>query len=291
MATPTCSLPKPAFRLPLPLPGALPAPLLLGLAGVAAGGWGWLLHAAGATTAVPAAYLMVGLAAALASIGGFAFAAICGAMLLPFAGTPLQSVQVILVCSIANQAMSLWSLRRAIDWRGLWPYLAGGAAGVPLGTLALLHTDAGLYPRVLGGLLVAYAAWTMLGRPVALPPTGRRADAAVGLLGGAMGGLAGFPSAPLTVWCGLKGWDKARQRGVYQPFILPMQVLALGMLAVLAPGHDGMPGTGPEALLFVPASLAGTACGLALFRRMTDRQFGRAVTLMLLAAGAAMVLR
>jgi hypothetical protein len=35
----------------------------------------------------------------------------------------------------------------------------------------------------------------------------------------------------------------------------------------------------------------GTACGLAVFRRMTDRQFGGAVVWMLLAAGLAMVAR
>jgi uncharacterized membrane protein YfcA len=44
-------------------------------------------------------------------------------------------------------------------------------------------------------------------------------------------------------------------------------------------------------LLFIPASMVGTACGLALFRRLTDRQFGRAVNLMLLVAGLAMALR
>jgi hypothetical protein len=36
------------------------------------------------------------------------------------------------------------------------------------------------------------------------------------------GGLAEFPGAFVTIWCGLNGWDKARQRGVYQPFILGM---------------------------------------------------------------------
>src|SRR4051812_47636749 len=287
MAMQSFSLPGISRRVPRPALDALPAPVLFGLAGAAAGAWGWLLHGAGATAAVPAAFLAVGLAAALASIGGFAFSAICGAMLLPFTDSPLQSVQVILVCSIANQAMSLWSLRRAIDWRGLLPYLAGGVLGVPLGTLLLLQADAGLYPRLLGALLVAHAGWMMLGRSVVLPPMGRLADGAVGLLGGVMGGLAGFPSAPVTVWCGLQGWDKARQRGIYQPFILPMQVLACGLLAVLAPGSAAAPGA--AALLFVPASVIGTACGLAVFRRMTDRQFGGAVVWMLLAAAVVMV--
>jgi uncharacterized protein len=93
-----------------------------------------------------------------------------------------------------------------------------------------------------------------------------------------MGGLAGFPSAPMTVWCGLRGWDTARQRGVYQPFILPMQMLTFGMLAVLAPSGGTGPGFGAAALFVVPASVVGTACG-------------RAVTWMLLLAGLAMVAR
>jgi uncharacterized membrane protein YfcA len=113
----------------------------------------------------------------------------------------------------------------------------------------------------------------------------------VGLLGGMLGGLAAFPSGPLTVWCGLQGWDKSRQRGLYQPFILPMQVLALALMPLLAPaGHAG-PALGLGALAFVPPSLLGTACGLALFRRMTDRQFGRAIMLMLLVSGLAMLAR
>ena len=290
MTTGTFIFTKAGIRFARPSLDRLPAPLLFGLVAIAAGAWGWLLHAAGATTTMPAAFLAVGLAAALASIGGFAFGPICGAMLLPLAESPMQSVQVVLVCSIANQAMSLWSIRHEIAWRALLPYVAGGAVGVPLGVGLLLGTEPGLYPRLLGGVVVAYALWMAFGRPVVLPPLGRPVEAMVGLAGGMMGGLAGFPSGPLTVWCGLQGWDKARQRGLYQPFILPMQVLALGMMAVLAPAQGGA-APSPALLLPVPASLLGTACGLAVFRRMTDRQFGRAIALMLLAAGLAMALR
>jgi uncharacterized membrane protein YfcA len=291
MTTQTIAMARPAFRFARQSLDSLPAPLLIGLTVIVAGSWGSLLHATGATTALSVAFLAVGLAAALASIGGFAFGPICGAMLLPLAESPMQSVQVVLVCSIANQAMSLWSMRRDIAWRALLPYLAGGVVGVPLGVVLLLGTDPGLYPRLLGGVVVAYALWMAFGRPVVLPPMGRTVEAMVGLAGGLTGGLAGFPSGPMTIWCGLQGWDKARQRGLYQPFILPMQVLALVLLAVLAPGQDASPGIGFGVLLFLPASMVGTACGLALFRRMTDRQFGRAIALMLLAAGLAMALR
>jgi hypothetical protein len=42
-----------------------------------------------------------------------------------------------------------------------------------------------------------------------------------------------FPGAFVTIWCGLKGWSKERQRALYQPFILLTQVAAL-LLIVLA---------------------------------------------------------
>ena len=52
----------------------------------------------------PSATVMtvVFLAALMSSIAGFAFSAICGAMLFRWAGDPVQTVQIMLACSIAN---------------------------------------------------------------------------------------------------------------------------------------------------------------------------------------------
>jgi hypothetical protein len=99
-----------------------------------------------------------------------------------------------------------------------------------------------------------------------------------------MGGLAAFPSAFVAIWCSTKGWDKARQRGVYQPFILIMQVLALLLLQWVAPLGEG-PGLSAAAWTFVPAALLGTFCGLAIFRCLSERQFTIAVNLLLILSG------
>ena len=45
-------------------------------------------------------------------------------------------------------------------------------------------------------------------------------DAAAGALSGLAGGLAGLSGSFVTIWCSMRGWDKLRQRAVYQPFIL-----------------------------------------------------------------------
>ncbi len=41
-------------------------------------------------------------------------------------GDPVQVVQIMMTCNIANQAAMTWSTRRNIDWPGLLVYLTGG---------------------------------------------------------------------------------------------------------------------------------------------------------------------
>jgi hypothetical protein len=57
----------------------------------------------------------------------------------------------------------------------------------------------------------------------------------VGALGGFRGGLAGFPGAAITVWCGMRGWSKERQRALCQPYILLMLMETLTLVGVASP--------------------------------------------------------
>jgi len=72
-------------------------------------------------------------ASTVSSIAGFAFSALCGALLFHLMDSPVYAVQVMIVCSIAIQLLSVATLRRSIDWRSLPAYLAGGILGVPAG--------------------------------------------------------------------------------------------------------------------------------------------------------------
>ncbi|MFC7540774.1 TSUP family transporter [Siccirubricoccus deserti] len=190
------------------------------------------------TSADTMAIAAVLVAAMLGSIVGFGFAPLCAAMLLPLMGDPVQVVTILLLGSIAIQSLSVWTLRRSIDWHALLPFLAGGVLGLPIGVCLLLHLHRDDYVRLLGGLLVLYGAYMLFRRPVTVRSRPVH-DAIVGAAGGVMGGLAAFPSAFVAIWCGMKGWDKTHQRGVYQPFILIMQVLALPILQHVAPGSSG----------------------------------------------------
>jgi uncharacterized membrane protein YfcA len=239
---------------------------------------------------LPAAMAIVFAAAALSSIGGFAFSALCGALLFHVMA-PVSAVQLMIVCSIAIQTLSVVALRNAIDWSLLARFLLGGVVGLPLGVYLLLHLDAAVYKLTLGGLLVAYGAF-MLVRPAATVRwRSASIDVSAGLLGGITGGFAGFPGAFVTIWCALQGEAKDRQRGVYQPFILIMQILALAAISGAAPGPRLIAFShGLSALFYVPAALLGTWCGLGWYSRLSDAQFRTIVNLLLIASGVALAL-
>ena len=232
----------------------------------------------------------VAAAAFLSGIAGFAFSAICGAIVFQFRSDTLQVLQIMLACSIANQSLSVWALRRDIRRSALAPFLVGGVFGIPAGIWVLLNLNARAYATALGGVLFLYGTYMLFRKPILLRRTCVAADLAAGFLGGLMGGFAATPGAAVSVWCGMKGWDKVAQRAVFQPFILIMQVLTL--LIIVAYRRQGMSAVGfpPTALLCVPAGLAGTWFGLAWFRHLSDRTFRTAVNLLLIVSGAFLVL-
>ncbi len=269
--------------------GHLMAPMLLVASTGAILAYAVLLRTFGDTQVSLAALLGIFGAATLSSIAGFAFSAIAGALLLHLMKSPVQIVEIMMLCSIAIQSLSVWVLRQGIDWRSLATFLVGGLLGVVPGVFLLLHMQPTAYRRTIGVLLILYAGYMMLRRPVVLRWRSAAADTAIGFLSGMTGGLIGFPGAFVTIWCGTKAWDKAHQRSIYQPFILVMQVIALIAIPIIQPSraHAALPGTmawmAPCA--YVPAALLGTICGLRLYRTLNDRQFGIAVNAMLMVSG------
>jgi len=239
---------------------------------------------------VVAVLIAVFVASTVSSIAGFAFSALCGALLFHLTDSPVYVVQVMIVCSMAIQLLSVATLWRSIDWSSLPVFFAGGILGVPAGAYLLLHLQTGAYRNVIGALLIAYGGYLLVRRPARKLRTGPLADACAGFLGGVTGGLAGFPGASVTIWCGLKGWDKARQRGVYQPFILSMQPIALVVIALMRPASASAAQLDWKTLAFVPAALLGAWFGLRIFRRLSDRQFEIAVNALLIVSGIGLIL-
>ena len=229
----------------------------------------------------------------MSSIASFALAAVSGVYLFRTGDSPVHIVQIIVICSIAIQAVSLAALVGSLRVAPIFRLTLGGLLGLPIGLWLLYHVPAGLYTHTMGIALIAYALYRLASRSapkVRIEGSMARAlDVTAGVLGGITGGFAGFPGALVTIWCGLRSWDKIQQRATFSAFILAMQLCTLSVMAVIA--HTTRTQTAsfdPIALGYVPGALAGTLVGLRLFYRLTTLQFERAVLALLIASGLGM---
>jgi hypothetical protein len=96
-----------------------------------------------------------------------------------------------------------------------------------------------------------------------------------------------MPGAIPTIWCDMRGLPKSDQRGLVQPFIAIMQVLALALLL----GHQSL----SSKLLIdfaisVPALFAGSLLGIVAFRNINEVGFRRTILVLLLISGASLAL-
>jgi uncharacterized protein len=101
------------------------------------------------------------------------------------------------------------------------------------------------------------------------------------------GATAAFPGAFVTIWCGAHGWDKVRQRAIYQPFILGVQLVTL---AVMVPTSRTVV-VRPELLQYVAPAMLGSYLGLWGFSKLSTVQFNRVVSDLQLVSGVAMLLK
>jgi uncharacterized protein len=231
-------------------------------------------------------FLLATFAAALvAGLAGFAFGLVAAAVWLHVL-TPVQTASLIIAFGLIVQGIAVWKLRRALQWRRLWPFLLGGLVGVPLGValLGLANPD---YMRAgVGVLLIAYSVHG-LARPAMKPvAAGARTDAGVGLLNGILGGANGLAGIIVTIWCGLRGWPKDVQRTVFQP--VGVSVFAMSALWLGASGAVGLD-TLRLFAIGLPILLAGTWLGLKLYGRVDDAGFRKIVLTLLLVSGVALM--
>src|SRR5205814_1840789 len=129
----------------------------------------------------------------------------------------IEAVQIMMVASIGIQSYSVAQLSRAIVWSRCMPFILGGVALLPLGILLLTTLEPASYVLAMGAVLIVCGLVMLWRRPVVVVGRHRLADVLAGAVGGITGPLAAFPAPLVTIWCGMRGWDKVAQRAVYQP--------------------------------------------------------------------------
>ncbi len=233
------------------------------------------------------------LAGVVSGLAGFAFSAVaaCVLWLLP----PLQAVPLIMLLSACNQLLSVGTLRKEMVLRGTAEregalvYIAGGLVGVPIGLALLQALPTSTFAGGLGLFLIVYSVLVLL-KPDSLriKLSGWKPAVAVGTAGGIIGGFSAFPGSMPVVYLGLRGVSKGETRGITQPYILALQLISLSILALT---HSAIFNAQFWRLwvLTLPAVLLGSSTGVALYRRMSEVNFRRAVLILLIVSGVSLL--
>src|SRR5205807_5531426 len=113
-------------------------------------------------------FLLATFAGALvAGLSGFAFGLVAASIWL-YILTPLQTATLIIAFGLIVQGYSVWKLRRALDWKTLWPFVAGAALGTSVGVSILTWANPAHVRAAAGALLVLYSLYALL-RPTSAP--------------------------------------------------------------------------------------------------------------------------
>ncbi|GJE60106.1 sulfite exporter TauE/SafE family protein [Methylobacterium trifolii] len=200
---------------------------------------------------------------------------------------PVLTGPLVVFGSLLGQILSVGAIRRGFDAGRLLPFVLGGLVGVPLGVLLLQRIDPLVFKLSVGILLAIWCPMMLLARDLPrIVRGGRLADAAVGLVGGVMGGLGGLTGPAPQLWTTLRGWDRDAQRAVFQGFNLAMHALTLASYAV-AGTISG------QALRLFPAVAAAvlipTLVGVRLYSRFSDVAFRRIVLWLLTLSGVILI--
>ena len=200
---------------------------------------------------------------------------------------PSLASSLVIVCSVISQIQTIPVIWRVIKPRQVAPFIVGGLAGVPIGTSLVIYLEPDWFRFGVGVVLIVFSAVMLHGRfrrPIAWG--GRAADAAVGLGGGILGGLAGLSGPLPTMWATIRAWGKDDRRSVFQAFNLTVLVAAMISHAI-----SGLLTAELWRLVLIafPGTLIGAWLGARLYRRLSDKRFDTIVLLLLGISGVTLI--
>jgi uncharacterized membrane protein YfcA len=200
---------------------------------------------------------------------------------------PSLAVPLVLICSVVGQSSTLPSMWRTFDLSLVWPFLIGGLAGVPLGTILIAHADPQNFKLTVGIFLLVFPVALYFQRtPMAFQFGGKLADGAIGFAGGILGGLAGL-SGPLPIlWASVRGWGKDERRGIFQIFNWTVLVAALCLQVVSGLVDRQVIWL---ALLALPGTIVGAWLGARIYHALSDQNFRDVVLALLFVSGVGLV--
>jgi uncharacterized membrane protein YfcA len=229
--------------------------------------------------------IIVFVAAFAQSLTGFGFALVVMPLLTIALGIRTAAPMVALA-ALTVYTVNLVRYRRAINVSEVLRLGLASAAGVPVGIWVLSTADEDVVMRILGVVLIAYAAYSLF-EPRVRQALSRGWVYPAGFLAGCFGGAYNTPGPPVIVYGSMRQWPRDEFRAVLQALFFLNAVLVVASHAVAQHLTKSV-------LLYylyaVPALAVGILLGAVVDRRIDQNLFRKIVTAMILALGLALVL-
>ncbi|WP_029088200.1 sulfite exporter TauE/SafE family protein [Brevibacterium album] len=204
---------------------------------------------------VIALILLAVLVGALAQrITGMGFALVSGPFLVLLL-EPVPGVVLVNLCGLVSSIIVLWRTHREVEWKLSACLAAGGLVGTFPGAMLAVALPAHALEILIGVLVVAALATSLLlGRLLTRPLARRRGGAvAAGLASGAMNSAAGIGGPALSSFAVLTRWDQRAFAASIQPVFVVMATFAVASKLLL--DHSAWPALSPGTWLMILAAL------------------------------------
>lgn len=221
----------------------------------------------------------------ISGASGFGFALIAASFWLHRL-SPVETTALITGCSIMVNAGLMWPMRAAIEPRRLAPFVFGGLLGVPVGVWVLTILNVNDFKIILGTFMTMFGLYILFVRR--LPVFARvplAVDISVGAAGGILSGLGGFAGVLPMIWTQLRGWPRDTARGVYQPFVLVVQIYTLALIVISQIDKMAL----LLIIMSIPPLAAGSWIGWQLYSRMNHDLFRKVVAAGVMVSGLTLV--
>src|SRR6202049_2271522 len=162
------------------------------------------------------------------------------------------------------------------DWKKIHLRSAGWLVlstllGIPLGLLLLTSSHQRLVKGALGLILIAFSAYSLIGRaPLELKRDSRAWLFVCGFCAGVMGGAYGMNGPPLVIYGAMRRWSAQPSRATLQGYFLPASIIGMGgyLLAGLC-----VPAVTHCYLVSLPVTLLAVFLGRVINHRLHGEAF------------------
>lgn len=231
------------------------------------------------------AALVILLAYVVRGIAGFGSGLIAVPLLSVIAPVSLVVPVVVSLDYVGSGSQSLRNVGR-VAWREQLTLLPFSLVGIAMGVVALRGVSAMVLSRALGAFVIVYAFYQLL--PLPALRGSRIAAIACGIIGGLVGTLFGAGGPFYAIYFNLRGLDKAAFRATFAT-----NFLIDGGVRLVGYAFAGLLGWNTLAwvTLALPLVVVGLIAGSRIHVGLTQRDFVRLVSLILVASGAALLVR